>query len=391
MRRLIYPATRAIEDAQSLPGIQPMRFFPVLWPLWQVETSAEVYESQDYELIDYFVVRAIEEGGIHDRAELIRFLNLPAGLVDRCVAFLTTIQHLVVRGPRLDLTPLGQHSAREGRRFVPTTSRLTVLIERQTGQPFPRRYYNGDVQVLDTPEIEEGQLADRTRFLRVFTATAYDPQALIRLANDPTRAQLNLPSQFRNVREEGHRDGFLPSYLIETIDHQILAYTSVSEKRDDFLEGLCTVTSVEHLIEAMGIRDPKEVWTAWLAGSTAFNSGRLHQPRDGAWQVILGDAAFGDSPKPPVTSIGSYRVKDNHFIQIWCADVRTRRRALVERSVGLATLPSVECEEDLQVRIRDLAAKLQVDEVSIAELRAYARQIGDRRAARLDSLPQQRA
>jgi hypothetical protein len=222
-----------------------------------------------------------------------------------------------------------------GVRFVSTTSRLTILIERQSGRPFPRRYYGGGVPVLDTPEIEPGQLTDRTRFLRVFTAAPYRPDVLREIEQSPDRAELNLPDQLRNLRQEGIRDGFLPSYLVETADHRILAYTAVAEARDEFLEGLCTETSIENLIEAKRIRPPREVWSEWLAGSTAYGDGRVAES-------------------------------------------------------GIATLPEVTSVRELEVRIHRLADGLRVSEVSVAELRAHARASGDdRRLDRLISLGDQ--
>ncbi|MEO3778349.1 hypothetical protein ABGB16_16160 [Micromonospora sp. B11E3] len=392
MKRVIYPATRAVENAVSLPGIRPIRLFPVLWPLWQVETTAEVYDKQDFELIDHFIVRAIHEGDIHHRSELIHFLGLPAGLVERCLAFLQRIGHLTMTESALHLTDLGQRSVNEGVRYVATMSRLTILVERQTGAPFPRPYYDGNVPVLDTPEIEEGQVADRTRFRPVVTTAQFNPQVVQWLANRPDRAQYNLPSQFRNLQQSAVREGFLPSYLIETADHRILAYTNVSEKRDEFLEGLCTKTSVEHLIEAQGSSDPADVWRKWLAQSTTFAAGRLQKTRAGIWQVVLPGTAFGDPPRISLSRIGSYQFRDNHFIQIWCADVEIRQRALKERSLGIATLPEVTCQADLETRIRDLAGNIEVAAVSIAELREYAESKGDeRRLSRLLSLAQERA
>jgi hypothetical protein len=386
MKRLIYPATRAVEHATTLPGVRPIRFFPVLWPLWQVETSADVYDRQDFEVIDHFVMRAIGECGVRDRAELVAFLNLPAGLVDRCLAFLATIQQVSVSGTTVELSPLGVRSLSEGVRYVPTTSRLTILFERQSGRPLPRPYYDGNVPVLDTPEIEDGQLADRTRFLHVYSTAQYHTDLFRWLEQHPDRARFNLPSQLRNLRQEGVRDGFLPSYLIETADRQILAYTNVAENRDAFLEELCAQTAIEHLIEAKRIREPREVWQEWLAGSKTYGAGQVKETGSG-WQVVLDAGKFGDPPRIPLARIGSYQFRDNHFIQVWCADPATRRRALIERSLGIATLPDVTSVAELENRIRDLAGKLHVPTVSADDLLAHARRTGDdRRRNRLAAL-----
>jgi hypothetical protein len=374
MKRPIYPATRAVENAVSLPGVRPVRLFPVLWPLWQVETSAIVHDKQDFEVIDHFIVRAIHEGGIRDRGELIRFLNLPAALTDRCLRFLATIGHVTLSGSTVDLTEIGQRSARDGVRYVSTTSRLTILIERQTGWPLPRPYYDANVPVLDTPEVEDG-----ARFLRVFSGTPYDPATLARLASSPDRARYNLPSQFRDPKDLGHREGYLPCYLIETADRRILAYTNLAPSRDAFLEQVCAKTSVEHLIEAKGLGDPEATWRKWLATqSAAFQSARLQAAADG-WRVVLPESAFGDPPDVPLTRIGAYQFRDNHFIQIWCADPATRRRALTERSLGIATLPDVTDLADLEARIRDLARALEVPEVTVADLRRNAQGRNDER------------
>jgi hypothetical protein len=389
VKRLIYPATRAVEHAVSVPGVAPIRFFPVLWPLWQVEASAAVYEKQDFELIDHFILRAIEEGGIHDRAELVHFLNLPVGLVDRCLAFLGAIRHVTATGSTLRLEELGQMSVRDGVRYVAATHRLTILIDRQTGTPLPRPYYDGNVPVLDTPEIPEEQRADRTRFLRVFSSIPFNPAVIGWLEEQPERAQFNLPGQLRNLRQEGVREAYLPTYLIETADRSILAYSAVSQQRDEFLEQLCSRTSVDHLIEAEGIRDPEEIWRKWLAQSTQFGSGQLRRSRNGIWQVVLNADAFGEHPKLSYVSLGSYRVRENHFIQIWCTNLAARRLALKKRLLGIAMLPEITSVRDLEQRIEDLAHTLQVSVISVAALREYAKETrSERQLARIDSLLQ---
>nr|BFE57727.1 hypothetical protein GCM10020063_022530 [Dactylosporangium thailandense] len=386
MRRVIYPATRAVEHAVALPGVRPLRLFAVLWPLWQIEASAQVYDGQDFELIDHFVLRALHEGGIHDRSGLAGFLGLPPGIVERCLAFLVAIQLVADEGGRLRVRELGRRSLRDGLRYVPTTSRLKVLIERQSGRPLPRPYYDGAVPVLDVPEVAEEQLGDRTRFRPLFTAAPYDPQALPRLAERADRAEFNLPAQLRNLRQEGVREGYLPCYLIETTEGRILAYTGVAEHRDPFLERVCADSSVEHLIEAEDAGDPGRIWRAWLGRSTVFSGGRLDE-HGGRWRVMMPAGAFGESPRLSPSRVGAYQFWDNHFIQIWCGDAAVRRTALLDRALGVATLPAVTTLPDFQTRIRHLAEALEVPEVSVAELRRHAGRTGDaRRLQSLDAL-----
>ncbi|MFI5891859.1 hypothetical protein ACIA5D_17285 [Actinoplanes sp. NPDC051513] len=386
MKRLIYPATRAVEHAASLPGVRPIRLFPLLWPLWQVETSAEVHERQDFEVIDHFVMRAIGECDIRERDALVAFLNLPAGLVDRCLAFLATIRQVSRNGPAVELTPLGRQSLSAGVRLVPTTSRLTILLERQSGRPLPAAYYGDRVTVLDTAEIEDGQLADRSRFLQVFTTAPYRPDFVGEIEQDPERADFNLPGRLQNLRVVGVREGYLPSYLVETADHRILAYTGLAEARDEFLEQVCTEMQLEHLIEAKRIRPPREVWQEWLAAPTPYAGGKLVESAEG-WHVAMAASAVGDPPRIPPVRIGSYQFRDNLVIRVWCDDRETRRRALLERSLGIATLPDVTSVPELEARTSRLADSLDVATVSVTEMRDHAVKMSDdRRLQRLNHL-----
>ncbi|MFI5911640.1 hypothetical protein [Dactylosporangium sp. NPDC051541] len=385
-RRVIYPATRAVEHAVTQPGVRPLRLFAVLWPLWQVETSAQVYDGQDFELIDHFVLRALHEADIHDRPGLARLLGLPPGIVERCVAFLIAIQLVADDGGRLRVRELGRRSLRDGLRYVPSTSRLKVLFERQTGRPLPRPYYDSAVTVLDVAKVADEQLGDRTRFRSLFTAAPYDPQVLPRLAERTDRAEFNLPTQLRELRQENVREGYLPCYLIETTDGQLLAYSNVAEHRDSFLEQVCADSAVEHLIEAEDTGDPATIWRTWLGRSTAYKGGRLDRA-GGRWRVVMAAGTFGEPPRLPPSRVGAYQFWDNHFIQVWCGDVAVRRAALLDRALGVATVPAVTTLADFQTRVRYLAEVLEVPEVSVADLRRHAGHTGDtRRLQSLDAL-----
>jgi hypothetical protein len=372
MKKIIYPATRAVLHASALPGVVPLRLFPVLLPLWQVDVSTEVFDQQRFEVIDHFVERAVQEGGIRDRDELIAFLNLPSALVDRCLAFLRDLGHLAAPGPRLELTDLGRASLRDSIRYVATTRRQTLLIERQTGWPLPRAHYDAGVAVLDSPELPAGRLSDSTTFLRVFTHAAFEPKVLSWLASHPDPAAFNLPAQLRNLRQEQVREGFLPCYLIETADGQVLAYSAAGEERDGFLEKACASTSLPQLIRASARREPALVWREWQAQTPAYASGTLREMPTGGWRVVLEAAAFGEAPKVPLTRLGAHQFRENHFLQVWCDDVATREAALRRRTLSIATQPEVTTEDELLRRMRILAGVLQVPEITMKELREQA-------------------
>lgn len=371
--RAIYPARRAVEHAVTVPGVRPVRLFAVLWPLWQVEVTANVYDEQAYEVIDRFLVRALVEGGIGTKDELTAFFGLEPSLVDRCLAFLSVIGHLTVNHHgEVRLTELGLRSARADIRYTPKESRQKLLIERFTGRPLPRRYYQGSLTVLPGPNVPEEMLSDRTRFVSLFTPTAFHPRMIDDLAARPDRADYNLPGELREIKGIAAQDAYLPAYLIETDNRALLGYTATGSGRDDFLEAVCRDVPAIHLkIDAEERANPRDLWTEWLA-DRKLGPGRLQQLPNGVWRVTLTPNAFSGSPKLPLSQVGSFQLRKRHFLQLWCDDTGLRRRAVQERALGMARLHEVRTQADLNGRIGSLAAQLEVTAPSLAELRAYA-------------------
>jgi hypothetical protein len=385
--RQIYPARRAVEHATSITGIRPLRLFPVLWPLWQAETLASVYDEQPYEMIDRCLVRAVMEAGFYRIDELATFFGIPEALVRRCLKFLTTIGHIRQGGEIVTLTDLGRRSAQEGVRYVPKESRQEILIDKFTGQPLPRAYYQGSVPVFHSAEIPEDMLADRSRFVPLFARTTFRPEMVENIGQRTDRAELNLPRQLRDLRFKGERDAFLPAYIIETSGSDLLVYTALTAERDAFFENVCRrVPDIAHLISAEKQTEPREIWTAWLVDSQV-GPGTLRQLPSGIWRAILRASAFGPDAKLSLSKVGSYELRKRHFLQVWCDDAELRRRALIERALAMTKASDVTTTADLQYRITTLARQLEVTEPGLTELREYASEHGmHAAAARLDAL-----
>jgi hypothetical protein len=387
--RLIYPARRAVEHAVAIPGVRPTRFFAVLWPLWQVETTAQVYEEQAYEMLDRFVIRGVLEAGLSQIDELAGFLGLQPALVRRCLSFLGLIGHVKVEQGTVMLTELGLHSARTGVRFVPKEGRQRLLIDRFTMRPLPRSHYDGSITVLTTPEINPEDVADRTRFLPLFSPTPFRPEVVQQLAQRADRAQFNLPSQLRNLTVVAEQDVYLPAYLIETGGGELLAYTGVGDRRDEFIETLCRdVATIRHLISAEAGGNPSEIWRQWLADKN-IRRGSLRQLDNGVWRATLPPEAFGSPPQLPLSRLGSFELRRHHFLQLWCDDAKLRRRAMLDRALGLAQLRAVKILTDLTPRLETLARQLDVAVPTIAELREHAQRNQQYdRLMRIDALEQ---
>jgi hypothetical protein len=385
--RRIYPARRAVEHATSIPGTRPLRLFPVLWPLWQAETTASVYDEQAYEMIDRFLIRAVMDAGPHRIDELATFFGIPKTLVERCLKFLATIGHVREDAGTVTLTELGRYSAQEGIRYEPKESRQEILIEQFTGQPLPRSYYQGSVPVFFSTEIPEDRLADRSRFLPLFAPTMFRPELVETLAQRPDRVELNLPRQLRDLRFTGKRDAYLPAYIIETAGTGLLVYTAIAAERDTFFEDACRqVPDIAQLIRAEKKANPREIWTEWLADSEG-GPGTLGQLPSGIWRATLRATAFGRDAKLSLSKVGSYELRKRHFLQLWCDDTGLRRRALIERALAMTSASDIASTADLRQRVAFLAGQLEIAEPSLADLREYGLQHRMNAAlARLDAL-----
>lgn len=387
-RHVIYPARRAIEHAVSRPGTHPVRLFAVLWPMWQVEVTADLYEEQAYEVIDRHLIRAIADGGISTSSELSAFFGLDPSLIERCLHFLTVIGHLWVNGERVGLTDLGVRSHRDGVRYaLCKESRRKLLFERFTGRPLPRSHYDGSIRVLDTPTVNKEEVADGTLFRPLFAPAPFREQLVLTLAARPDRAAYNLPVQLREIRDLRPQDAYLPSYVIETAGGELLGYTAVAGERDAFLEEVLTlVPEARARVEAETRLDERRLWQEWLAAS-GLGHGSLQQAPHGGWRVVLPAKVYGRSGKLPLSRVGSFQLRRNHFLQLWCQDERLRRSAACERALGMARQREVRTQADLVRRLNGLAAQLEIDGLTLTSLRGYAEQNGLReRLAHLDAL-----
>lgn len=387
MSRRVYPARRAVEHATSIPGISPSRLFPVLWPLWQAETSASIYDEQAYEMIDRFLIRAVMDAGLHRIAELATFFGIPEGLVQRCLQFLAIIGHVRIDAGTVTLTELGRYSAQEGIRYEPKESRQEILLEQFTGQPLPRAYYQGSVPVFPGTEIPEDRLADRSRFMPLFAPTMFRPEMVEALAHRPDRAELNLPRQLRDLRFTGKRDVYLPAYVIETAGTGLLVYTALTAEPDAFFGNACRqVPEIAQLISAENAPDPRKIWTEWLADSNA-GPGTLCQLPSGIWRATLKATAFGRDATLPLSKVGSYELRKRHFLQLWCEDTGLRRRALIERALSMTSDTGITTKADLRQRATSLARQLEIAEPTLADIREHGHQHRMNTAvARLDAL-----
>lgn len=366
MNRIIYPVQRAIENATARPGAQPLRVFGVLWPLWQIEITADVTDGRDYELLDSFVTRAVDEAAISTASAIADFLGLPLATVNGCMRYLAAIGHVVMAGDQLTLTETGQRSLREDRRYETKEVRQHLLFDRFTASPLPRTHYSNAVRLLDRPVVAPDEVGG-VRFTPLFAATSFNPEIIQALARRPDRTAFNVPAALDNVQMRETRDVFLPAYLVPTTQG-LLAYTAVADGRDNFLESLCArAPDVALSLPPMDVDGVRRHWAEWLRDKHGAQ-GRLHQRPNGVWRATLPRQAFArDSRRRP----GSYVVKNELFLQLWCDDESLRRDAMYDRAVRTARSP------DFSERmLSELAEQYELPTVTVDALRAHAKRTG---------------
>ena len=380
-----YPAVRAVEHATSLAGVHPLRLFPVLWPLWRVETTASFEDERAYEVIDRFLVLGVRDAGLRTHDELAAFFGVPVPLIQRCAAFLAAIGHLRMDGETVVLTDLGRRSAAEGKRLEPRESRQDIFVEQFTAQPLPRAYYQGSVPVFDSPDVPADRLSDRSHFRPLHAPAQFRDTIVLQLRDREDRAEYNLPRTLRNLGIVGNRQAFLPVYVIETADSGLLVYTPPAPERDALFERAATrASSLTNLISAEPDVGPQQIWTEWLA--EGHGMGTLTQLPNGVWRATLRADAFGPNASMPLTRVGSYELRKRHFLQLWCANPELRARALNERALAMTTASWL-TKEELRQRIAALARQLDVPAPDLADLRRYGEQNGlHTSVARLNSL-----
>jgi hypothetical protein len=182
--------------------------------------------------------------------------------------------------------------------------------------------------------------------------------------------------------------GFLPIYLVQTVDGELLAHCNASDKGDAFLEACCPrAPALAILIEAEPETGPRQVWTKWISEQDRGRA-TLGQLPSGILQTIFGPDAFSEYPKLALTRLGSYLMRSHHFLQLWCEDGAPRRRVPLDRVVGLATPPGAPTQQELWRRLAAISEQLEVRVPRLDNVLRHAER-GRRvdRAARLEGLP----
>jgi hypothetical protein len=379
-----YAVDRALDSVADQPGIRPVRVHRIAFPLHVAEVSATVAAREPFELLDRYVGLAIAECEFRSVAEISGYLGITPDVVDRVLRFLGEIGHVTGADGALALTEFGLRAARDETRYTPKEDRLKLYFDGVRCSPLPSRLYGRGVRPLDR-ETAFGQ----RRFRLLKHATGFSADAVTALAARPDRADYNLPDEHEDVRLLGADDAFLPCYLIRAVassGYRSLVFTAAdSTASDPYLEEI--FRSWPALDQAMLTEDNSQTGlraelSKWL-DERNMSITQLSLAGEAVPRLVLPASHFPARDAPvkakgqfPLRQVGSYLTPHSFVLQLWCQSMEVRREATLQRALEYAD-SSRRDEADVTAFLEQVSARLAIDgELTIADLRAYARRTG---------------
>ncbi|MEU4690216.1 MarR family winged helix-turn-helix transcriptional regulator [Actinoplanes sp. NPDC023714] len=218
----------------ALPGVRPRRIVPLLLPVWAVEVTATVRESQSYDVLDRYLSRAVAEGRLDRTEELAEFLGVEQPMVARVVRHLAGIGHLVRDGDKLSLTDLGRRSVADGRRYQLAAGRRMLLrFDGFTGGPVPYATAIHTVW-LTQPAL---RLTDGTTFHEITEISEISDDAVERLLERPDADDFTGPVVPVSATINSVKKQYLPIYLVECDSEDDLVFGRAMDGPDPYLSG----------------------------------------------------------------------------------------------------------------------------------------------------------
>lgn len=245
-------------------------------------------------------------------------------------------------------------------------------------------YYSRSVRVLSRDDA-----LNQHKFGLLNHTGEFNTASVTALARRRDRADYNLPDEHENLTIRAVGQAFLPCYLIRArmrSGYRSLIYTAADSSADDaYLEGITRnwpgldqVMHTEDNIDA-AMRDELTPWLEERGLSTTqlswdgYDVPRLTLP---ARYFPPGDAPAKGRGEFPLRQVGSYVTPQSFVVQLWCTDPETRREAALQRALEYADVTHRN-ETAITQFLGQISARLAVEpELSVSDLRAYARRTG---------------
>jgi hypothetical protein len=352
-----------------------------------VEVTGRQEQSRPYELIEQYIERSIAEGELYSIQELADFLGLDTRLVEKILFFLETIGHVTRTNSTWNLTDLGKKSILAGKKIIPKETRQKLYFDAFYLQPLLREHYGNNLQILSEREADGAAQLYRGgyQFQRLTSFQGWNEAAIQRLERRSDRALYNLREEIHNLQLLDRTPAYLPMYIIETAKKtgqsnqpHYVVYTQIRGWRDEFFERIVnTYPEIQRALAAERPLKINDIWMKWLASRGVEHIIPVRLPT-GVWQVILPKEAFRSQQGAfSVAEIGTYRLDQGYFLQIWCNDVVLRRDAALDRTLKIIKRRQKSITgRDVEEHLQRFAEQLSTRKLELADVRRRAQETG---------------
>ena len=329
--RAIYNYRRALETLADEPGLYPRRLFTTMFPLYRVTVRGQGRRAENYEELEWFIMRAIGYARLESVPALHNFYGLDEQLVSSVVEVLKLIGHVnEAEDGRLALTRLGQESLADEWRYEVYENRQLLYFDAYTCHPLPDSHYSLD---FFTP----GQLRDEHQALYSFEV--WRPEVLNELARRPDRSKYNVPDEVQKLEPLDTDSVYLPMHVVEAVrqkDGQVLrVFTNLRRRRDAFFQSILekNTSILAPLLDDR--RSAQEVIERGLEGvDLPRGSYRLEHGPNGEWRVVVPRRWVGGTRPDGVerlADVGEYILAASYCVRVWSDDSNLRYRAACNR------------------------------------------------------------
>jgi len=394
---LLYSHYRALDQVQEL-GLIPLRLFRVLYPLWRVRVDGQQRIATEFDELEWYMERGLQEAGFSSVAELAAFFGLEQVFVERLVNFARATGHIRGDDTHLALTELGAASVKDRVRYEDQKASAELYFDALGSVPLSPEHYK-------IPILETLPPAGQTPYQAFYHfEQPWREDALDLVLNSPDRKQYNLPDEISAAQPLKREPAYMPAYFIEVRENKpdspprLLVFSQVRGLHDTVLEEAVNrdplvyralkaktdslAESVRRYFEKSGLK--QDTWYLnengpW--GAQVMVDGQIFQPSSEKQEEDEGG-------RLSIRSVGRYTLIYDWCIWVMCDDVNIRSRAAAEQLLewlqGANAKPST---QELKQKFASLRQRLSLQELPLKSVLALARLKGFARAAeRLEEL-----
>jgi len=391
---LLYHHYKALEHVQER-GLVPVRLFRVLYPLWRVRVEGRQRATSEFDELEWFIERGIDQGNLRSADALAGFFGLEPDFVHKLLRQAREAGHISGEDENLALTPLGQATVHERVRYEERKIGSELYFEALGNLPLTPDHYK--IPILES-------LPEKSPFQAFYHFDqAWSAKSLEQLRNSPDAAQLNLPQEVSVAQLVSREPVYLPVYFVEARENKpsgpfsLLVFSQVRGLRDTTLEyAVNRDPKVFRALKARTNSRAEAVQRHFEQGGFKRDSWYLNENGPQGAQVMVDGAVFqpgaeegeDETPRLTLRSVGRYTVIYDWCIWILCDDPKIRAQAAAEQVLEwLQNVNIRPSRHEILQKIASTSGRLNVSKPTFQGLlaAAYSRKL-PRAAERLEEL-----